>query len=77
MTEKETVTFTDVVKKIKQNKELHTYTVIFKRSAAFYNVESRNVTAVEALTRSAQGLLPVTVVSRAVACEILEAYLVA
>lgn len=77
MPESSTVTFVDVVKKIRENPMKHTYTVIFKRQAAFYHVEERNSAAVEALIRSANGLLRVTVVYEPESLKILEATLVA
>lgn len=75
MPEPITVKFTDVVKKIGKNPQTNLYTVLFKRKAAFYSVEEDNIASLEALNRSFQEAIQVSVVSDAFKALIIEANL--
>lgn len=70
-------TFTDVVKKIGEIPGSRRFSVLFKRKAAFYSVEDKNTKTVEALFRSVQYKMPVTVICDEKNSLILEAFLVA
>ncbi|MDQ7823309.1 MAG: hypothetical protein RDV48_10980 [Candidatus Eremiobacteraeota bacterium] len=73
MSDDPSITFVDRVKKLWAPPESASHTVLFRRNAAFYSVESSNRAALEALTRSAETGKPVKVTSHGVSMRIIEA----
>jgi hypothetical protein len=77
MSQPENITFIDVVKKMKRNAMQRNFMVIFRHQDAIFKAEDHNHVTIDALTRSLQGMLPVTVIVNAQTSEITEAFLVA
>jgi hypothetical protein len=75
MEENPKIAFSDTAKKIWKNPEGETFSVIFRRRAAFYTIKGSRENAIQALTRSAQEGVSVNVTSDGVTSEILEASL--
>lgn len=66
------ITFKDTVKKIWKTENSPTYTVIFRRMAAFYNIDETKEQEIELLKQSEKESLPLKVLNNTLKSEIME-----